>query len=137
MSTAQEPRAIRLYRLYCYISAFAYGLLIIADIIFMIRGKEMIRPYWSDIEYMPDWGLHVPGIIMLPTSILFLIGNFYLPNLKPDKKAYSIHFANIASGAAGVCCLPLCLPLCLMWFKDDVRAYFGLPPKSEGSSNGS
>ncbi len=119
-------RALKQYRIYCFINLAWYALLIILCITMVL----VLKNGTPDPEVLPqDQVASIRGTLVWLAAYAWIFFALTLFMMKPVRttKWWLGAFINILLGVSTCCLAPLCLPMAVRWNSKEVREYFSNP----------
>lgn len=116
-------RALKQYRIYCFINLAWYALLIILCIgmsLFLKSGTP--NPDVLPDDQIPSFRATLVGMAIYGW-IFFALTLFLMKPVRTHKWWLGA-FINILLGVSTCCLAPLCIPMALRWNSKEVREYF-------------
>lgn len=117
-----RPAAVTWYRAYCYLNVLL-NLASIGAGIWMIENKELLGE-----RFGTDWPADVWPMIgssLMLGGAIFTVGSVVVLMLPNKPWAWVVHLINLIVGVMGCFTALLCIPLLIVWFRPEVKYYYG------------
>lgn len=113
------PKVVRFYRLYSY-AVILFNLTLLGIAIWFLSFHTTLAN-----ELVPAWLILTVGFVTAPLSLALLVFSLWALRIGVGGKAWTWHLTNISLGLGTIILVPIALPLFFLWFRDDVKQYYG------------
>ena len=119
-------RALKQYRIYCFINLAWYALVILLGITMVLVLKNG-TPNPETIPEEQIGSLRVVSACLAGYGWIFFLLTVFLMKPVRTSKWWLGAFLNICFGISTCCLAPLCIPMAISWNSKEVKDYFSKP----------